>query len=80
MVRDFYTYLTTAFLCCQLQKKWSGHDGQQKSPKCSTWMQSQIKHQTRSFLHLLKTQNKYGRAHGVGGEAQELLITLSNLG
>ena len=22
-------------------KKWSGHDGQQKSPKCSTWMQSQ---------------------------------------
>ena len=24
------------------QKKWSGHDGQQKSPKCSTWIQSQI--------------------------------------
>ena len=23
------------------QKKWSSHDGQQKSPKCSTWMQSQ---------------------------------------
>ena len=23
------------------QKKWSGHYGQQKSPKCSTWMQSQ---------------------------------------
>ncbi|XP_060255956.1 large ribosomal subunit protein bL17m isoform X3 [Ovis aries] len=23
------------------QKKWSGHHGQQKSPKCSTWMQSQ---------------------------------------
>ena len=21
--------------------KWSGHHGQQKSPKCSTWMQSQ---------------------------------------
>ena len=20
------------------QKKWSGHDGQQKGPKCSTWM------------------------------------------
>ena len=23
------------------QKKWSGHHGQQKSQKCSTWMQSQ---------------------------------------
>ena len=23
------------------QKKWSSHNGQQKSPKCSTWMQSQ---------------------------------------
>ena len=23
------------------QKKWSGHHGQPKSPKCSTWMQSQ---------------------------------------
>ena len=23
------------------QKKWSIHHGQQKSPKCSTWMQSQ---------------------------------------
>ena len=23
------------------QKKWSGHHGRQKSPKCSTWMQSQ---------------------------------------
>ena len=22
-------------------KKWSSHHGQQKSPKCSTWMQSQ---------------------------------------
>ena len=25
------------------QKKWSSHHGQQKSPKCSTWMQSQKK-------------------------------------
>ena len=24
-----------------LWKKWSSHHGQQKSPKCSTWMQSQ---------------------------------------
>ena len=23
-----------------LRKKWSSHQGQQKSPKCSTWMQS----------------------------------------
>ena len=23
------------------QKIWSSHHGQQKSPKCSTWMQSQ---------------------------------------
>ena len=23
------------------QKKWSSHHGQQKSPKCSTWVQSQ---------------------------------------
>ena len=23
------------------QKKWSSHRGQQESPKCSTWMQSQ---------------------------------------
>ena len=23
------------------QKKWSSHHGQQKSPNCSTWMQSQ---------------------------------------
>ena len=23
------------------QKKWSSHHGQQESPKCSTWMQSQ---------------------------------------
>ena len=23
------------------QKKWSSHHGQQTSPKCSTWMQSQ---------------------------------------
>ena len=23
------------------QKKWSSHHGQQKSPKCGTWMQSQ---------------------------------------
>ena len=23
------------------QKKWSSHHGQQKSPKCTTWMQSQ---------------------------------------
>ena len=26
------------------QKKWSSHLGQQKSPKCSTWMQSQKQH------------------------------------
>ena len=24
--------------------KWSSHHGQQKSPKCSTWMQSQKRH------------------------------------
>ena len=24
-----------------LKKKWSSHQGQQNSPKCSTWMQSQ---------------------------------------
>ena len=24
-----------------LKKKWSSHHGQQKNPKCSTWMQSQ---------------------------------------
>ena len=24
-----------------LKKKWSSHHGQQESPKCSTWMQSQ---------------------------------------
>ena len=24
-----------------LRKKWSSHNGQQKSPKCSTWVQSQ---------------------------------------
>ena len=24
-----------------LRKKWSSHHGQQKSPKCSTWIQSQ---------------------------------------
>ena len=23
------------------ENKWSSHHGQQKSPKCSTWMQSQ---------------------------------------
>ena len=35
---DHYIYL-----CGQesLKKKWSSHQGQQKSPKCSTWMQSQ---------------------------------------
>ena len=26
------------------QKKWSSHHGQQKSLKCSTWMQSQKRH------------------------------------
>ena len=26
-----------------LRKKWSSHHGQQKSPKCSTWMQSQTR-------------------------------------
>ena len=25
----------------EMLKKWSSHHGQQKSPKCSTWMQSQ---------------------------------------
>ena len=24
-----------------LRKKWNSHHGQQESPKCSTWMQSQ---------------------------------------
>ena len=35
---DHYIYY-----CGQVipQKKWSSHHGQQKSPKCSTWMQSQ---------------------------------------
>ena len=28
-------------LSCFFQKKWSSHHGQKKSPKCSTWMQSQ---------------------------------------
>ena len=26
------------------QKKWSSHHGQQKSPKCNTWMQPQKRH------------------------------------
>ena len=32
------------------QEKWSSHHGQQESPKCSTWMQSQKRHfQGRPF-------------------------------
>ena len=31
------------------QKKWSSHHSQQKSPKCSTWMQSQ-KQQNNLFI------------------------------
>ena len=33
---DHYIYLRAGLP----QKKWSSHHGQQKSPKCSTWMQS----------------------------------------
>ena len=33
---DHYIYY-----CGIPQKKWSSHDSQQKSPKFSTWMQSQ---------------------------------------
>ena len=29
------------------QKKWSSHHGQQMSPKCSTWMQSQKRQNVR---------------------------------
>ena len=35
---DHYIYLQQAGIP---QKKWSSHHSQQKSPKCSTWMQSQ---------------------------------------
>ena len=35
---DHYIYYCRAGIP---QKKWSSHHGQQKSPKCSTWMQSQ---------------------------------------
>ena len=33
---DHYIYY-----CGIAYKKWSSHHGQQKSPKCSTWMKSQ---------------------------------------
>ena len=36
---DHYIYLL--LWAGNTQKKWSSHYGQQKSPKCSTWMQSQ---------------------------------------
>ena len=35
---DHYIYYCWAGIP---QKKWSSQNGQQKSPKCSTWMQSQ---------------------------------------
>ena len=35
---DHYIYLQQAGIP---QNKWSSHHGQQKIPKCSTWMQSQ---------------------------------------
>ena len=35
---DHYIYYCGAGIP---QKKWTGHHGQQKSPKCSPWMQSQ---------------------------------------
>ena len=43
LVRPFVTLWT---VCSLLragipQNKWSSHHGQQKTPKCSTWMQSQ---------------------------------------
>ena len=31
------------------QNKWSSHHGQQKSPKCSTWMQSQTRQNDLCF-------------------------------
>ena len=34
---DHYIY----YLAGIPQKKWSSHHGQQKSPKCHSWMQSQ---------------------------------------
>ena len=40
---EFNTHDHYVYYCEQEspQKKWSSHHGQQESPKCSTWMQSQ---------------------------------------
>ena len=40
---EFNTHDHYIYYCEQEspQKKWSSHHGQQESPKCSTWMQSQ---------------------------------------
>ena len=41
---EFNSEFNSLYLLLQAgmpQKKWSGHNGQQKSLKCSTWMQSQ---------------------------------------
>ena len=52
-----------------LQKKWSSHCDQQKSPKCSTWMQSQKQQndlcsfpRQSNYIpqHLLKLKNERG--------------------
>ena len=40
---EFNKYNHYVYYCGQesLRKKWTSHHSQQKSPKCSTWMQSQ---------------------------------------
>ena len=40
---EFNSHDHYIYYCGQesLKKKWSSHHGKQKSPKCSTWMQSQ---------------------------------------
>ena len=38
---DHYMVVVVVLRAGIPQKKWNSHHGQQKSPKCSTWMQSQ---------------------------------------
>ena len=50
------------------QKKWSSHHGPQKSPKCSTWIQSQKR---QNDLFISKAKHSISQVYAPASNAEE---------
>ena len=65
-------------------KKWSSHHGQQKSPKCSTWVQSQKRQNDlcsfpRQTIHIMVIQVYALNSNAEESEVEQFYEDLQDL-